>query len=420
MRVFVLIIAVCLLHISPAKAQSILLENANVFTGGPNADLGSGSILIDNGKIVKIGRRIDAPKETVVFNLKGATVTPGLVVASTTLGSVEINSRAKANDSAPSSDVLSAGADMQYAINPRSSLLPIARSGGVTRAVITPRGGGNDEGMIKFGGQPALILTANQSQVLVNARLGVTLALNDAGVSRASLYPQLKMVIDDAKLYAKRKSSFTNEKLSRRDWALADLDALSLVVTKKKPLIVSVDRASDISTIIKFARTENIELILIGVAEGWMVADEIASANIPVILNPTDNLPNNFDKLGATHENAARLTENGVKVSIIGPSAGHDARLLRFHAGIAAANGLSRQEALEAITVNPARAWGESSFGELSVGQDADIAVWSGDPFEPLTVLQSLYIRGEKQTLDNRQKALVEKYFVTPIRANNE
>lgn len=411
MRYFIIALTASFFVCTNAVAQTVVFQNANILTGGSQSEMGNSSIVMTDGKIVSVGETGQTPRDAMIVDLQGATVTPGLVVASTVLGAVEVSSRANANDSSGATNVLSAGVDVQYAVNPRSSLLPVARGGGVTRAFVTPSNASNGPGQLRFGGQPAIIHTGEGADIVVNSNLGVTLNLNDSELGRGALYAQLKAVLADVRLYAKRPASFRDGELKARDWARADLVALTPIVTGKKPLVVSVDRASDISTILKISSAEKIKLILMGAAEGWMVADEIAAANAPVILDPSDNLPRNFNKLGATLENAARLSNAGVKIAIIGPRAGHDARLVRYYAGVAVSHGLPHHEALEAITVNPARIWGEQEFGEIAVGQDADIAVWSGDPFEPLTELTALYIRGEQQSLENRQTALRDKYM---------
>ncbi|MEX6634517.1 amidohydrolase family protein [Hyphococcus lacteus] len=401
--------SVCLF--GAAVAQPLLLQNATIFTGGPEAELKTGSIVIEDETITAVGAELRVPNGARIVDLKGAIVTPGLVVANTTLGAVEVNAGANANDGSGAKSTLTSGVDLQYAINPQSSLLPVARSGGVTRAFVTPTSSGRDPSGLKFGGQSVSINTGGGLKVIDVSQLGVTLNLSDKNIGRGALFVQLKSAFADVRLYAKRASALNNGELNANDWTQADLNALVPIVRGEKPLIVSVDRASDILNIIQLSKDEKIQIILSRANEGWVVADQIAAADIPVILDPTDNLPQSFDRLASSFKNAVRLVDAGVKIAIIGPRAGHDARLLRYHAGIAVSHGLSRQAALEAITINPARIWGQENYGAIAVGQKADIAIWSGDPFEPLTDLVALYVNGEEQSLENRQSILRDKYL---------
>ena len=179
------------------------------------------------------------------------------------------------------------------------------------------------------------------------------------------------------------------------------------------PVIVKVDRASDIREVIAFAREQKIRIILDGAAEGWRVAGEIARAGVPVIVDAFANLPHSFSELGATLENAARLHAAGVKVTIkAGSGAAHRARELRYAAGTAVAHGLPWREALAAITANPAALFGVSDrIGSLAPGKEADLVIWSGDPLEPLSQPSAIFIRGVEQPLTSRPLQLRDRYL---------
>ena len=157
-------------------------------------------------------------------------------------------------------------------------------------------------------------------------------------------------------------------------------------------------------------------MILIGVAEGWMVADDIARAGVPVVVHPYQNIPD-FERLGTTFENAGRLHRAGVRV-VIGTGgldasvSSHNTRNLRHAAGVAAANGMLWDAALAAITSTPAEVWGVADrYGRVAPGQDADLVVWSGDPLEITTLVRHVMIRGEEVDLTaTRHRALFERY----------
>jgi imidazolonepropionase-like amidohydrolase len=192
----------------------------------------------------------------------------------------------------------------------------------------------------------------------------------------------------------------------------ADLAALVPVVQGRMPLIVRVHRAVDIRSVLRLARDERLKVILNGAEEGWMLADEIAAAGVPVILNPKENLPNSFETLGATMENAARLHAAGVRIAFTNGDDGHRIREVRYDAGNAVTQGLPYSAALAAITINPARIFGVgATTGSIERGKSADIVVWNGDPLEPLTQPQAVIIAGRQQPLDSRAEDLARRYM---------
>lgn len=412
---FKFLTSLCLLSviILPALAQPTVLKNAKVLTAGPMGQLDNASIVIENGKIVDFGVEIKMPANATVLDMTGKVLSPGIVAANTTLGVVEVNDRTNSNDSTATISDLSASVDIQYAVNVRSSLIPVARNGGITRAIVTPGLGGGGQKKLRFGGQAAIISTGADQDAIIKPRAGVTVNLQNVKSGRGAVFIELRALMDDAKTYASAGDTAAIKDLKKKNWSVADLDALAPVANGEVPLIIQVDRASDISQVLKIARDLNLKLVLVGATEGWVVADEIAGTDASVILNPADNLPSNFDQTLVSSENAALLNQAGVVIAITGPRSGHDARLTRFHAGISVAQGLPYDAAIRAITRNPARMFGELNAGEIKIGQDADIAVWSGDPLEPLTDLEALYIGGELQPVNDRQKMLRKKYIIS-------
>jgi imidazolonepropionase-like amidohydrolase len=181
------------------------------------------------------------------------------------------------------------------------------------------------------------------------------------------------------------------------------------VIRGEIPLAVQVNRASDILATIRLAEEFKLKLVLLGAAEGWMIADELARKKIPVVVKPLTNIPS-FDALAATLENAARLDAAGVTL-VLSSFDTHNARNLRQEAGNAISYGLDRDAALRAVTLNAARTWGiEDRAGSIETGKDADLVIWSGDPFELTTAADHVFIRGHEMPKETRQKALFEKY----------
>lgn len=402
-----------------ALAQPVAFVNARILTATDEGEITNGTVVIGNGKITAVGAEVSPPKDAEVMDMQGKVITPGLVATNTSIGAVEISGGADAAENGSGSKRITAGYDIQYAINPYSSLFAVTRQGGVTRAIVTPGGGDASLGT-RYAGQAAIIHLGEGPDVLVRPKAGVVWSPGAAETGRGAAFVQFEAELEDVRQYGRNGNSFRRGELQARDWSEADLKALLPVVEGKTPLVANVDRASDILALLDFAEEEKLKLILVGAAEGWLAAEAIAKAGVPVILDVTENLPSNFDQIGSTLDNARLLHEAGVTLVIQGKRTGHEARQLRYFAGLSVAHGLPYAAALEAVTVNPARVWGEKNFGAVAVGQDADLAIWEGDPFEPLTDLLALYIRGEPQSLRSRQDMLEDKYIGAARRDGDE
>ena len=419
-RIFILsfVIAPTLFFVSPiyagAKAQDntpIAIINARVLPAQPAEELNGATVLIKGKHIVAVGNDIDIPSNARIIDAAGKVVTPGIVASNTTLGISEIDGRANASDVKAGSTRLSAAYDTSYAVNCRSSLLPVVRLGGITRAVVVPSLKSVTTDKL-FAGQATIMNLGSTVSCVDNARVGVTVDIIKANQSagRGAVMVLLNSALDDARLFEDNQSAYNKGKLRSFSLPKEDLQALIPVIEGDIPLLAKVDRASDILLLLELARKQKIKLILEGAAEGWLVADQIAKAKVPVVIDANNNMPFTFDRLKGSMQNAARLHQAGVVVVIRGESNGHFARNAHFNAGIAVAHGMPWQAALAAITVNPARIWGAKEFGALAPGQEADVVIWSGDPFEPLTQLEALFIRGEQQPLESRHTLLRDRY----------
>jgi imidazolonepropionase-like amidohydrolase len=267
-----------------------------------------------------------------------------------------------------------------------------------------------------FAGQAAVIQLGRGSSLLVKPHVAMVLDLGQSGAdhaggSRNATVVELKEILGDVRSYMRNKAAY--ERNQSRAYALsrADLEALIPVVEGRMPLLVDVERAADIRLALQIAREEKLRIILHGADEGWLVANEIAAAHVPVVLNPTDDLPASFERVQASMENAARLDAAGAEVIIANEAENYRVRELRYLAGDAVAYGLPWDAALKAVTINPARVFGIADrAGSLEAGKDADVVVWSGDPFEPLSQPKAIFIRGEEQPLTSRQLELRDRY----------
>jgi imidazolonepropionase-like amidohydrolase len=223
--------------------------------------------------------------------------------------------------------------------------------------------------------------------------------------SRGEFYAKWRALMDDVKSYQTRRTAFESGNTREFMASQANMEALIPVVTGQLPLFLAVERASDILEALAFAREYNLKIWLGGASEGWMVAREIAAANVPVFTGAMNNIPGDFSSLGQRQENAALLRAAGVKVVLIGNGPGDpdafNVRNIRQEAGNAVAYGMSWDEALRAITLSAAEVLGATErVGSLAAGRDANVVVWSGDPFEFASNAERVYVRGVMITSD--------------------
>ena len=393
----------------PAAAQTFAITNAHVVTPGPVGDVSNGTIVVRDGRIVAAGAGIAVPAGVRTIDAGGAIVTPGLIAVNTALGLVEVSSVRGTADNSTHNSGISASFDVQYGLNPASTLIPVARLGGITHAVVMPGYDDSDkERELPFAGQAAMISLGDGANILYRAGIGMLLEVGEdgadrAGGSRAAEFVQLRQIFDLARKPPRDEYPF--------DLSQADVDAIKPVLAGRMPLVVIVHRAADIRQVLKLGREYGVKIILSGAEEGWEVADEIAAARVPVLLNPTSNIPSNFDMLGASLRNAMLLQKAGVEIAISGNDAGHRVRDMRYNAGLAVSRGLPYAAAIEALTLAPARIFGvDGQIGSIAPGKAADLVVWDGDPLEPLTQPTAIFVAGREQPMTSRAIELSKRY----------
>jgi imidazolonepropionase-like amidohydrolase len=403
------------------NAQTIAVSGATVHTMGPAGTIENATIVVENGLITGVGDGISVPAGVDRIDASGMIVTPGLISPVGQLGLVEVGAVPGTVDAVQRGDRFSASFDVADAYNPRSTLIAITRIEGITSAVIVPRPAaadieGNSSrvlsglGAVVSLGDPADALTL-RGAVMV-ASLGESGSLV-AGGSRAAALMTIRSAFDDAIDYRRNKAAH-----DRGDWreytvSAADLTALIKVLDGDIPLLVDVNRASDISAAIRLAGDYGIRLIVYGGAEAWMITDELAAAGVSVILNAPGNLPQNFDRLNARLESAAILQAAGVDITFgAGFAQTHYARNLTQSAGIAVANGLPADAALSSLTIIPARMYGvDHMLGSIEVGKQADLVIWPADPLELTTYPKQVFIRGTAISMQSRQTLLRDRYL---------
>jgi imidazolonepropionase-like amidohydrolase len=394
----------------PAAAQeTVAIVGAEIHTGRGEVIQG-GTIVIQGGRIVALGTDVDVPGPARMIDGMDRIVTPGLIDSYTQIGLIEIGGQAPGTvDHTTSENALGAVFNPLWGVNPANTLIPINRIRGVTSAVIRP--GGN----ALFTGQGALIALDGETVEAMTLAESVALytAMGEAGAgrsggSRAANYLQLRNALHDARA----KNDATVEG-GRSNVTGANLDVLVRVVGGELPLVVQADRASDIHLALRLADEFGVRLVILGAREGWLVADDLAAAGVPVIVNPLVNLPD-FEGLSSHYANAGRMQAAGVDV-LISSFSSHSVRSLLHAAGQAVAYGMDHRAALRAVTLGPAEVWGVADeVGSLAVGMRADMVVWTGDPFELSTTAEYVFIGGREIPRDSRQDRLFERYRTLP------
>jgi imidazolonepropionase-like amidohydrolase len=238
--------------------------------------------------------------------------------------------------------------------------------------------------------------------------------------SRGEVIVKLREILEDTRYFQAHRDAF--DRAQTRDFSTSrlDLEAMIPVVEGRLPLLVSVDRQSDIDAAMRLAKEFNIKLIVGGGAEAWMMADKLAAARIPVLTGAENNIPDGFEKLGQRQENAGLLRKAGVSVALIGNAGGGDeeafnVRNIKQEAGNAVAYGMTWDDALRAVTLAPAEVFGVSDrVGSLQAGREGNVVIWSGDPFEFTTRAEHVFVRGREYNDKTRQDMLVERYRNLP------
>ncbi|PYO04862.1 MAG: imidazolonepropionase, partial [Gemmatimonadetes bacterium] len=290
---------------------------------------------------------------------------------------------------------------------------------GITSFVIIPTGG-------LVAGQAALadVVPGTTTDMIIRAPVAMVAEVGDplsVGLSsRGEIIVKLRELLEDTKFFRTHRDAF--DRAQSRPFAASrlDLQAMIPVIEGRLPLLITVDRASDIDAAMRIARDYNVKLIIGGGAEAWMIADKLAAARIPVLTGAMNNIPAGFAALGQRQENAGLLRKAGVQVALIGNAGGGDeeafnVRNLKQEAGNAVSYGMTWDDALRAVTLAPAEFFGAADrIGSLQPGREGNVVVWSGDPFEFTTRVEHVFVRGREYKEKTRQDLLIERYRNLP------
>jgi hypothetical protein len=389
-----------------SSAQDLLIRNATVHTVTERGTLERADVLVRHGRIAAVGSGLAAAGATVV-DANGRALTPGLFGGITALGVVEVSMEESTVDNDPHAAERGKTAeprpelDVTLSFNPDSAVIGVNRVEGVTYAMIAP---GAVSGGTVIAGQGAVARLDGRADAMV-APSRTLFANLDAGVSRASQFMLLEQATREA----------------RPTPQMRDADFVLLTPTGREVLArylssgriaFSVNRATDIRQVLAFAQKQGGRPVIVGGAQAWQVAGQLAQAKVPVILDPLVDLPYSFDQIGATLDNAARLHKAGVRIAFTNLNDGtHNARKVRQAAGVAVAHGLPFDAALAALTANPAEIFGlGGEYGRIAPGYVADLVLWSGDPLEVTSIAEQMWIDGRAQSMRSRQTELRDRY----------
>jgi imidazolonepropionase-like amidohydrolase len=390
----------------------IVLQNATVWT--PDGPIEDASIVIQDDRIIAVGKNVREPSGAVRIDLDGAQVTPGLIEPASRLGVLELPTGVPTGIEGTlgrEAPPIRAALRVADTFNPRALAVGVARQQGITSSVVVPSGG-------VISGQSAWVeLTEQRAIRNAEAALHITVrGTGDDPGSRSRAFLTLRSAFEDARLFRApgNRGAYIQRRLRELGPSALDLVALERAIEGGFRVVVEVDRAADIETVLQIVRDQKLDAVLLGAREGWIVADAIAAAGVPVILDPDANLPDDLDTLASRKDNAARLIAKGVKVAFTAGEPVTRAGRLRIVAGGAVGPGVSRAAALAAITRVPAEIFGMSQEGQIRRGYRANLVVWNGDPLEPLSWPTRMFIGGREVELRSHQDRLLERYRILP------
>ena len=408
----------------PGKPQThpIALVGGTVHTvSGPVIE--NATVLFENGKITAVGTDVTLPEGTEPVDVSGKHVYPGLIAANSKLGLVEINAVRATRDFAEVGDV-KPNVRAEVAINPDSELFPVARANGITLAHTIPSGG-------VIAGTSALVMLDGWTweQMTLKAPVGLYVNWPSMGVSRYYFtrmseqeqrkrrdenIKKLRTAFAEARAYLKAKEAEAAKGVPFHETDLR-WEAMIPVLKKEVAVLLRARGIRSIHAALDWALSEDLKIVLLSGQDAALAVDRLKEHNIPVILEGVLTVPRRrWEPYDTPFKTALKLHQAGVKFCIAGSGTTFEAaneRNLPYHAAMAAAYGLPKEEALKAITLYPAEILGVADrLGSIDVGKDATLIVTTGDPLEIRTHVVMEFIQGRKIDLTSKHTQLYEKY----------
>ncbi len=428
-----LALAVCLASIAAEGQQKILVLKGGKLLTVSHGVIENGVLVMSGGKITALGPAgsVAIPKNAQMVDVTGMTVYPGLIDSESYLGLTEISAESSTNDMIETSEEIMPHMHVYDAFHAESELIPVARLNGITNVIVAPQSQDTLPGQDSF-----VQLDGKSANDMLRVR-DIALPLNFTGdqrrneswekrkfpQTRMGLAAQLRQAFLDAQDYADRWVEYERKKADAAAAKPEDnksppsplkhdlkLEALVPYLQGKKPIVLAAEEASDLETAVGLARQFHLKFVLNHISHSQPVLDYVAGLNVPVIVGPIYEDPKNDERYDAVYSLPAQLYKRGVKIAFASYDA-HAVRNLPYAAGYATAFGLPHDEALKAITLNPAEIWGVADqLGSLDVGKTANVVVADGDPLDVRSDVKRVFIEGHDVPMTSRQTELRDRY----------
>lgn len=413
-----------------AQAQAIVLRGGKLMTIS-HGTIENGVLVMENGKITAVGTAdsVKIPKNARVIDVTGMTVYPGLIDSETHLGLTEISADNMTNDMEETSDAIMPHMHVYDAFHAESELIPVTRMNGVTNAIVAPQTRDTLPGQDSF-----VQLDGKSSDEMLLVR-DVAMPLNFTGdqrrnesfatakfpQTRMGMAAQLRQVFIDAQDYSQKLADYQKKSADWEKDKKGDkpsppkrdlkLESLLPYLAGKRPVVLAANEPSDLQVALGLAREFNLKVVLNHVSHSQILLDEIAATKLPVIVGPIYETPKDDERYDSVYKLPAELAKRGVKIAFASYD-GHNVRNLPYQAGYSVAFGLSHEDAMKALTLNPAEIWGVSDqLGSLDPGKSATVVVADGDPLELKTDVKHVFIAGREVPLESRQTRLRDEYM---------
>jgi imidazolonepropionase-like amidohydrolase len=412
------------LVIAAAEPGRLFIKNGTIVPV-VGARIEGGNVLIEDGKIKAVGREVEPPPGAEIIDASGMFVYPGFIDSYSHYGLVEIAAIAS------TSDFREMGKEnpelrVVWAINPHSVHFATGRVTGTTTALVAPAGGtfAGISALVKMEGWTVPEMTFKEAATsFINFPMtprpvgeGVAVQAEAKEDVTSKLVEKIRDYLKEARRYQELKKLAAADPGVKPPETNAKYEALGPVLDGTLPVIISVEKAKDIELAIKFVRDEKLKAVFRGCAQGFKVADKIKQSGIPVIIDSLYTGPSEpEDGYDAPYRNVVELAKAGVLFSFSSGDSPAQGKDLPYHAAKAVAFGLPYEEALKALTINPARIFGvEDRLGSIEAGKDADLIVASGDPLDMKTAVKQLVINGRKIDMSNWWETLYQKFKSRP------
>jgi imidazolonepropionase-like amidohydrolase len=415
---------------APPAPETIVLRGGKLLTV-THGVIENGVLVMQNGKITAAGPAgsTSIPRDAKIIDATGMTVYPGLIDSETHLGLTEISADRMTDDLVETSDEIMPHMHVYDAFHGETALIPVTRINGVTNAIVAPAI------QDTLPGQDSFIQLAGASSEEMLMVRDIAMPLNFTGSQRRNegqfqnyrfpstrmgMAAQLRQAFLDAQDYEQKLAAYEKKKSSgdekdkdrqppKRD---LKLEALLPYLRGQKPVVLAAEEPNDLLTAVDLANEFHLKVILNHLSHSSGVLDKVAATGFPVIVGPIYEQPKEWERYDAVFRLPAEMAKRGIKIAFATYDDSHNSRNLPYAAGYAVAFGLPYDEALKAITINPAQIWGvDDRLGSLDVGKLGNVVVANGDPLDVKTDVKHVFINGEEIPLVSKQTELRDQYW---------